>query len=187
MLTSAECDALVSDARPHLVPTRSSGGLRPARRMSRSTRCWSPVQRKMSRLLNLPLAHLEGLKVIHYTRGGFFKPHHDAFRNTHDELTGASRWPCVPGDYPNRAVSLLVYLNDVERGGSTYFPTLGVEVRPRKGMGLLFMPSYTNGQPDPRVVHEGRPCIDDKWLCTQWGWSCEYIERLDPASGFPRT
>ena len=108
------------------------------------------------------------------------------FRGTHDKLTGASRWPCVPGDYPNRAVSLLVYLNDVARGGSTYFPKLGVDVRPRKGMGLLFMPSYTNGQPDPRVLHEGRPCIDDKWLCTQWGWSCEYIERLDPASGFPR-
>ena len=79
MLTAEECDALVDKAKPHLKPTRTSGGLRPDRRTSLSTRCWAGAQHKMANLTNLPISHFEGLKVIHYQQGGFFKRHHDSY------------------------------------------------------------------------------------------------------------
>ena len=33
---------------------------------------------------------------------------------------------------------MLFYLNDVEEGGETFFPTLGVQVVPKKGRALLW-------------------------------------------------
>ena len=191
LFTDAECEDLILGVSSRLVPTRTSGGLRPDRRRSRSARCWSAaLQQKIATLVNLPTRHLEGLKVTNYQQGEYFKPHHDAFRGAHDETTGQSLWPCVPGDYPNRVVSLIGYLNDVPQGGSTYFPRLGLDVRPKKGMGLLFAPAYTAtspahpGKQDTRLIHEGRAAVSEKWICTQWGWSCEYIPDLDPVSGF---
>jgi prolyl 4-hydroxylase len=195
VFTDAECDALVDKARPHLKPSHMGGGLRPDMRTSSHTRCFfeetAGVQHRLSALLNLPTANFEGLKVIQYQKGEFFKAHNDGFRGAYDPQTGRSLWPCVPGDYPNRIVTLVAYLNDVPRGGSTYFNKLELEVRPRKGMGLLFMPSFaptspeTPGEQYPVLKHEGRECVDEKWIANQWGWGCEYIERLDPKSGFP--
>lgn len=195
VFTDAECDALVDKVKPHLKPSRMGGGLRPDLRTSRHMRCFyeetAGVQKRISALLNMPTRNFEGLKVINYQPGEFFKLHNDGFRGAHDEATGRSLWPCVPGNYPNRVVTLVVYLNDVARGGSTYFSELGIDVRPRKGMGLLFMPSYAHTSPvDPgkqytRLKHEGHTCVDEKWICNQWGWGCEYIETLDPKSGFP--
>lgn len=195
IFTDAECDALVDKVRPHLKPSHMGGGLRPDVRKSNHIRCFfeetAGVQRRLSALLNLPTANFEGLKVIKYHEGEYFKIHNDGFRNTFDPETGRSLWECVPGNYPNRVVTLVAYLNDVRHGGGTYFNKLKLEVRPRKGMGLLFMPSFaptspeTPGEQYTVLKHEGRMCIDEKWICNQWGWGCEYIESLDPKSGFP--
>ena len=40
--------------------------------------------------------------------------------------------------YPNRIVTLIVYLNDVTEGGATVFPKLNLRFQPKKGTGLIF-------------------------------------------------
>jgi len=50
----------------------------------------------------------------------------------------------------NRYVVLLWYLNDVERGGATRFPQLGMEVAARAGRLLMFPPYWM-------YQHEGLP------------------------------
>ena len=50
----------------------------------------------------------------------------------------------------NRYVVLLWYLNDVERGGGTRFPKLGVEIEARAGRLLMFPPYWM-------YQHEGLP------------------------------
>jgi hypothetical protein len=50
----------------------------------------------------------------------------------------------------NRYVVLLWYLNDVERGGGTRFPKLGVEIAARAGRLLMFPPYWM-------YQHEGLP------------------------------
>ena len=79
----------------------------------------------------------------------------------------------------NRVCTLLVYLNDVEAGGETFFNELRLKVAPRQGMGLLFFPCFMHsskmgaaGRPDPRVAHEGLAVrAGEKYVCQQWGWT----------------
>jgi hypothetical protein len=46
------------------------------------------------------------------------------------------------------------YLNDVERGGTTYFPDVDLEIRPRKGVAVVTF-TYT--------ASANRHCIDVCW------------------------
>lgn len=46
------------------------------------------------------------------------------------------------GEVANRYLVFLWYLNDVEEGGETTFPRLGIKVRPRAGRLLVFPPYW---------------------------------------------
>jgi prolyl 4-hydroxylase len=59
--------------------------------------------------------------------------------------------PCGP-----RALTLFLYLNDVEEGGGTRFPKLDITVQPKLGNAILW-PSVLDEEPekkDPRTDHE---------------------------------
>ncbi|REG37848.1 putative 2-oxoglutarate/Fe(II)-dependent dioxygenase YbiX [Archangium gephyra] len=74
----------------------------------------------------------ERFRCYRYQPGQYFAPHKDgAFVRSADERS---------------LLTLLVYLNGECEGGETRFPTLGQEVVPARGMGLLF---------EHRVLHEG--------------------------------
>ena len=65
-------------------------------------------------------------------------------------------------------------LNDVGEGGETVFPGAGIEVRPRRGLGILHFPARLpagRGARDARAGHEGACAIDEKWICQQWCWT----------------
>jgi prolyl 4-hydroxylase len=52
-----------------------------------------------------------------------------------------------------------LYLNDVEAGGATDFPHLGITVAPKRGR-VLIWPSVLNEDPDtkdPRTDHQALP------------------------------
>lgn len=62
----------------------------------------------------------------------------------------------------NRYLVLLWYLNDVERGGTTRFPQLGVEVEARAGRLLMFPPYWM-------YQHEGlAPQSSDKFILSTY-------------------
>jgi prolyl 4-hydroxylase len=67
-----------------------------------------------------------------------------------------------------RIVTVLVYLNDVERGGHTWFPNLNVSVQPKKGMALVFFPSTVDGLLDKNALHAAKPAIDTKYVSQVW-------------------
>jgi 2OG-Fe(II) oxygenase superfamily len=55
-----------------------------------------------------------------------------------------------------RILTFFLYLSDVEEGGETNFPVLGISVKPKKGKALLW-PSVKNEdllQHEPRTLHE---------------------------------
>ena len=60
---------------------------------------------------------------------------------------------------------------DVEEGGETNFPDLGIKVTPKKGRALLW-PSTLNENPeaqDRRTMHEARPVIKGiKYAANAW-------------------
>ena len=72
------------------------------------------------------IEYAEGLQVLKYLPDQEYKAHHDYF-------TSASK-----ASKNNRISTLVMYLNDVEEGGETYFPKLGLSVSPTKGMAVYF-------------------------------------------------
>ena len=102
--------------------------------------------------------NLEQLQLVYYSVGGYFQPHHDATKNTNIQTTVTSR------EY-----TLLIYLNDVEEGGETVFPYLNLEIKPKKGKGILFRTLDKNDQIIPESLHGGKPVIKgEKWICNNW-------------------
>eukprot|EP00929_Paragymnodinium_shiwhaense_P051692 TRINITY_DN25970_c0_g1_i2.p1 TRINITY_DN25970_c0_g1~~TRINITY_DN25970_c0_g1_i2.p1 ORF type:complete len:125 (+),score=15.96 TRINITY_DN25970_c0_g1_i2:67-441(+) len=100
-------------------------------------------------------------QVAWYRPGQRFSLHEDAF-----PMSQVAR-----SDY-QRLATVLLYLNDVEKGGMTTFPDLGVSVQPQQGAALVFFPAYADGQPDPRTRHAAEPAIDDKWVAQVWVGGC---------------
>jgi hypothetical protein len=76
---------------------------------------------------NFDTYKLENFRIRKYSSGsGFFKIHSDI-----TDYKSASRLLVV-----------LLYLNDVTEGGETEFPTLGIKIKPAKGLGIVFPPTF---------------------------------------------
>jgi len=100
----------------------------------------------------------ERLQIASYTFGGHV--------GTHVDSLGSQSHLDEKGD---RIFTLLVYLNDVERGGLTAFPVLGTTVKPTKGSAVLWYDSLKNGEVDGRMLHGACPLIlGQKWIATKW-------------------
>jgi prolyl 4-hydroxylase len=68
-----------------------------------------------------------------------------------------------------RAVTLLVYLNDDYDGGATEFPRIGLRFRGKQGDALIFRNIDATGTPDYDSVHAGLPVErGEKWVLSQW-------------------
>ena len=64
---------------------------------------------------------------------------------------------------------MIVYLSDVEEGGETLFPNIGLKIRPQKGSALLFWNRTPDGVLDPLVLHSSVPVVRGrKWSITRW-------------------
>ena len=101
----------------------------------------------------------EILQVLRYETGQEFRPHTDRYAG-----------PTMSSGFvdSNRLVTVFCYLNDVERGGGTYFPDVDLEIRPRKGVAVVHFPSDVELREDERTLHQGMPAIDDKYLLATW-------------------
>jgi hypothetical protein len=62
------------------------------------------------------------------------------------------------GDSSSRQVSVIAYLNDVEQGGETTFPQLGVRVPPKTGTLILFPAFFTH-------MHQAEPPVSESKYC----------------------
>ena len=73
-----------------------------------------------------------------------------------------------------RTWTTMVYLNDVEEGGETYFKHLKLKIKPQKGLLLAWNNLFFNGIPNYKTLHEALPPISgDKYIITKWwrSWS----------------
>lgn len=88
---------------------------------------------------------MERLCALHYVPGDFYKVHADA---------GTSLM--------NRSFSAVLYLNDVDEGGETYFPRFDIAVEPREGRLVMFPSNFL-------FAHEARtPAVGDKFALVTW-------------------
>jgi hypothetical protein len=105
------------------------------------------------------LERCEALTLIRYGAGDRLAPHYDA--NKAADVEDADRGG-------QTVCSVLVYLNDVARGGATKFGKLGVQIAPRRGDACVFFPATADGAFDDRLEHEGEVCGEEKWIGRVW-------------------
>jgi prolyl 4-hydroxylase len=121
------------------------------------------IEKRISELVGCPVDNGEPLQVLHYLPGAEYKPHYDYFDAAQP---GNDRVLAMGGQ---RIATLVMYLNDVEAGGSTVFPSLGLDVLPRQGSAVYFAYTSDSGETDPRTLHGGSPVLaGEKWIATKW-------------------
>jgi prolyl 4-hydroxylase len=161
VLSDEECDALIRLSkdkmkRSKIGNTRDENDLRTSSSTfieEGESEIVTRVEKRISQVMNIPYEHGEGLQMLNYKIGQEYKAHFDFFKKA---------------DNP-RISTLVMYLNDVELGGETYFPKLNFSVSPQKGMAVYFEYFYDNQELNDLTLHGGAPVIiGDKWAATQW-------------------
>jgi prolyl 4-hydroxylase len=184
VMSAAECEALIALARPRLAPSTvidpaSGQDVMATYRGSEGmffrlhqTPLVSTLNTRMAALLNLPVENAEGLQVLRYPVGAESAPHFDFLPPINDANRASIRRS------GQRLATLIVYLNNVEAGGETVFPTLGLSVIPQQGHGLCFEYRNADGALDARSLHAGAPVQKgEKWIVTQWMRSQRFVPR----------
>ncbi len=121
------------------------------------------IEKRISELIGCPVDNGEPLQILHYLPGAEYKPHYDYFDAAQP---GNDRVLATGGQ---RIATLVMYLNDVEAGGSTVFPALGLDVFPRRGSAVYFAYTSATGETDARTLHGGSPVVaGEKWIATKW-------------------
>lgn len=172
-LSDDECDALIAEAKPRMqrsmtVQTTTGGEELNADRTSQGmffrraeNEVVSRIEARIGRLLQWPVENGEGLQVLHYRPGAEYKPHYDYFDPREQ---GTARIVQRGGQ---RVATVVMYLNNPERGGGTTFPDIGLEVVPQRGHAVYF--AYDRPHPATRTLHGGAPVLaGDKWVATKW-------------------
>ncbi|XP_059356831.1 prolyl 4-hydroxylase subunit alpha-1-like [Carassius carassius] len=112
----------------------------------------SRVSQRIADITGLSMESAEHLHVQNYGIGGKYEPHYDA-------------WDTENG----RIATFLIYMSDVEKGGATVFPEVGVALKPKKGSAVFWYNLHKNGKVDSNTEHAGCPVLwGNKWVANKW-------------------
>ncbi|MFJ7753988.1 2OG-Fe(II) oxygenase [Peribacillus muralis] len=163
VLSNEECDELIGLSkdklhRSKIGDTREINEMRTSSSMffqENENETITRIEKRISTIMNIPSEHGDGIQILKYTPGQEYKAHFDFFTSKETKN--------------NRISTLVMYLNDVEHGGETFFPKLNLSISPHKGMAVYFEYFYNDHEMNERTLHGGAPVIaDEKWVATQW-------------------
>ena len=121
------------------------------------------LQRRIDDLVGLEHALGERLEGQRYLPGQRFQPHNDWFP------PDSPSWAHENDRGGQRAITAMVYLNEVEEGGETEFTRLGIAVAPRVGTLLVWNNADEDGVPNPWTIHAGSRVVrGTKYIVTKW-------------------
>lgn len=172
-LSDDECDELIAAATPRMTRSttvsslpdgeevheaRTSNGMFFKRGENDVVR---RVEARIARLLHWPVENGEGIQVLQYRPGAEYRPHYDYFNP--DEPATVS----LLQRGGQRVATVVMYLNNPQKGGATTFPDVQLEVAPKRGNAVFF--SYPRAHPSTGTLHGGAPVIaGEKWIATKW-------------------
>jgi prolyl 4-hydroxylase len=166
LFCAEECAWLASAGAPMLEPAvvidPATGRQRPDPvRVCDSVGFTWPLENPAIHALNRRLAAASGtspgqgepLQLLRYRPGGEYRPHFDS----------------IPGFANQRAMTMLVWLNDDYEGGETHFPTPRLKLKGRAGDAILFRNTGPDGRRDPAAGHSGLPVsAGEKLIASRW-------------------
>lgn len=110
---------------------------------------------RISRATGLKLENGGKFQITSYPQNIGYKNHTDCIVDTDEKR--------------DRFATILVYLKDVEEGGETKFPQLGISVKPHKGLALIWNSMNTRGECDPTSIHNAAKVIKGhKFIIQRW-------------------
>ena len=121
------------------------------------------IDYKISQKLSIPVEYSERIQGQVYDVGQEFKEHTDWFNPNLKEY----KENCMVQG--NRTWTFMIYLNDVEEGGETYFKAIDLKIKPKKGLAVIWNNLYQNGKVNPYTIHSGLPVKKgNKYIITKW-------------------
>ncbi|MFY4776159.1 2OG-Fe(II) oxygenase [Metabacillus sp. RGM 3146] len=164
VLSEEECEELIRLSKDHMNRSKI-GSQREVNDIRTSSGAFLPemedgvvarVEKRVAKIMGIPWEHGEGLHILHYKPGQEYKAHYDYFTSARSNQNP-------------RISTLVMYLNDVEEGGETYFPHLKLSVAPQRGMAVYFEYFYEDPALNEITLHGGAPVVKgEKWAATQW-------------------
>jgi len=130
------------------------------------------IDEAMLRRMKKRHSSAEDLQLVHYEVGEQYTPHHDStYPNTNRV------------DHPMRFATLILYLNEVQKGGETSFPRYRnaesrdkIHVTPKVGKAVLFYNILPDGNLDDLSQHAAEPVLQgEKWMTNLWTWNPHFI------------
>ena len=126
------------------------------------------IDKKLVDLLDLNPFIGENMQGQKYLPSQYYKEHHDFFTPFTPEFKTYCEW------MGQRTWTTMIYLNDVEEGGETYFKHLKLKIKPQKGLLIAWNNLFFNGIPNYKTLHEALPPVSgEKYIITKWwrSWS----------------
>ena len=112
----------------------------------------SDVDKRVCAKIGASLNRVEGMQILKYVKGQYFTPHLD----------------CNFSPPNDREFTYIVYLTDVESGGQTNFPQVGMQVEAKAGR-LVVWRNMENGQCNQMTMHESIPVFKGrKQVMVNW-------------------
>ena len=72
----------------------------------------------------------------------------------------------------HRVLTWMTYLNDVDEGGETYFSHYGLNIKPRKGLTMIWPAEWTH-------AHKGNVLLgESKYMITGWLTFSDFVEKV---------
>ena len=118
------------------------------------------LHKKIAKYLGYPLHKGESLQGQRYQEGQYFASHTDYFKGDCYERN------CLSSG--NRTHTFMLYLNDDFEGGTTNFPHLKREFKPKSCKGVIWN-NLQQGVPNEYMTHSGEPVTKGtKYIITSW-------------------
>ncbi|HVK95691.1 MAG TPA: 2OG-Fe(II) oxygenase [Noviherbaspirillum sp.] len=175
VLSEEECDALTAygeqrlerspvvadgDGSMHIHVHRTSRG---AMMQRAEIPLIGRIESRLAALTGWPADCGEGLQLLRYEKGNEYRPHFDWFD------------PALPGPRKHlerggqRLATIIMYLSEVEQGGGTAFPNIGLQIQPKKGSAVFFANTDASRIPEQAALHAGQPVEKGvKFIATKW-------------------
>ncbi|WP_299194388.1 2OG-Fe(II) oxygenase [uncultured Erythrobacter sp.] len=180
-LTGEDCDQLISVIESRIQPSplfkeRDTTGIRTS-----STHFFSQdaaetiaLGRKIDDALGIDRSHAETIQGQRYREGEQYRHHKDYFREEREH------WQRERLRGGQRSWTAMVYLNAVDAGGETEFPSLDLSVAPKPGMLITWNNMDRRGRPNAHTRHAALPVMTGhKYVVTQWYRQGEWKRSLN--------
>ncbi|UTW60065.1 2OG-Fe(II) oxygenase [Kordiimonas sp. SCSIO 12603] len=185
-LSSMECKHLISSANGAGMKRAKVSGVDEGQVSQARTNsvCWldhshdlgtKRIASRIAGLLGLPINYAERFQVIHYEKGQEYRAHFDAFNPQEPSAVRNMK------NWGQRLITVLGYLNDVQKGGETEFPKLDIKVPAERGKLLVFH-NCTPGTKTrhPKSLHAACPVLEgEKWAFNLWFREGPYQHNAD--------